>query len=186
MPHCAGSSGSPNVQARMTAAGRVPATTGSASRAPAAASLRISGSGLISLLIGMKPETMAPAGTAMGNGRAAMVSAASRRSDAGSASRRASISRRSFALASSIGTDQTVIVRCEPHWRRAEACTAWDRRPRAGDLRWLAPGRRRKSLHHENESAEPQWPLERRSQVPYESRWAPCARAHEPGQGQLP
>ena len=28
--------------------------------------------------------------------------------------------------------------------------------------------------------------LERRSRVPYESRWAPYVRAHEPGQGQLP
>src|SRR5262244_1853664 len=35
-------------------------------------------------------------------------------------------------------------------------------------------------------SAEPRRPLERRSRVPYESRWAPYVRAHEPGQGQLP
>ena len=32
----------------------------------------------------------------------------------------------------------------------------------------------------------PRWPSERRSRVPYESRWAPYVRAHEPGQGQLP
>ena len=37
-----------------------PATTGSASCAPASASLRISGNGLISLLSGEKPETMTP------------------------------------------------------------------------------------------------------------------------------
>src|SRR5262249_48898238 len=35
-------------------------------------------------------------------------------------------------------------------------------------------------------SAEPRWPSELRSRVPYESRWVPYARAHEPGQGQLP
>src|SRR5262249_39413563 len=35
-------------------------------------------------------------------------------------------------------------------------------------------------------SAEPRWPLEHRSRVPYESRWAPYDRTHEPGQGQLP
>src|SRR5215475_16140712 len=36
------------------------------------------------------------------------------------------------------------------------------------------------------ESAEPRWPSEHRSRVPYESRWAPYVRTHEPGQGQLP
>src|SRR5262249_1829804 len=35
-------------------------------------------------------------------------------------------------------------------------------------------------------SAEPRWPLEHRSRVPYESRWGPYDRTHEPGQGQLP
>src|SRR5713226_7272720 len=35
-------------------------------------------------------------------------------------------------------------------------------------------------------SAEPRWPWEHRSRVPYTCRWAPYARAHEPGQGQLP
>src|SRR5262249_41555728 len=35
-------------------------------------------------------------------------------------------------------------------------------------------------------NAEPLEPLGRRSRVPYESRWAPYVRAHEPGQGQLP
>src|SRR6266545_2547399 len=44
----------------------------------------------------------------------------------------------------------------------------------------------RGGLSHRAVSAEPQWPLERRSRVPYESRWAPYVRAHEPGQGQLP
>ena len=39
-----------------------PTTTGSASCAPASASLRISGSGLISLLSGMKPETIVSGG----------------------------------------------------------------------------------------------------------------------------
>ena len=36
------------------------------------------------------------------------------------------------------------------------------------------------------ESAEPHRPLEHRSRVPYESRWAPYVRAHGPGQVQLP
>ena len=45
-----------------------PAITGSASCAPASASLRISGSGLISLFIGMKPETIVPGVNATGNG----------------------------------------------------------------------------------------------------------------------
>jgi hypothetical protein len=47
-----------------------------------------------------KPETMAPAGTATGNGRAAMVCAAAARPAAGSVSRCASAARRSAALAS--------------------------------------------------------------------------------------
>ena len=51
-----------------------PATTGSASFAPASASLRISGSGLISLFSGEKPDTMAPGAIATGNGRAAIAS----------------------------------------------------------------------------------------------------------------
>ena len=53
-----------------------PAIAGSASCAPASASLRISGSGLISLFSGMKPETMAPGATATGNAARAIVSAA--------------------------------------------------------------------------------------------------------------
>ena len=57
-----------------------PAIAGSASCAPASASLRISGSGLISVFIGMKPETMVPGVIATGNGRAAIVSAAACRS----------------------------------------------------------------------------------------------------------
>jgi len=75
-----------------------PATTGSARLAPPAASLRISGSGLISLFSGMKPETTTPGLSASGNGRAAIASAAAWRSAAGSASRRASASRRSAAF----------------------------------------------------------------------------------------
>ncbi len=53
-----------------------PAIAGSASCAPASASLRISGSGLISVFIGKKPETMVPGAIATGNARAAIVSAA--------------------------------------------------------------------------------------------------------------
>ena len=79
-----------------------PATAGSASWAPASASLRISGIGLISLFKGMKPETIAPAATAHGNGRSAMVWAAAARMSGGRPSRRASASRRSAALASAM------------------------------------------------------------------------------------
>ena len=46
----------------------------------------------------MKPDTMAPGGTATGNARAAIASAACWRSAAGSASRRAVISRRRIAF----------------------------------------------------------------------------------------
>ena len=53
----------------MTSGRPRPATTGSASRAPCPASVFISGSGLISLFIGMKPETIAPGTAETGNGR---------------------------------------------------------------------------------------------------------------------
>jgi len=78
-----------------------PATTGSASPAPAAAKARISGTGLTSLLSGEKPDTIAPAGTATGKGRAAMAAAAPARSAGGSASRRATAARRTSALSDS-------------------------------------------------------------------------------------
>ena len=60
-----------------------PATAGSASCAPASASLRISGMGLISLFSGMKPETIASAATASGSGRSAIAWAAAARMSAG-------------------------------------------------------------------------------------------------------
>ena len=72
--------------------------TGSARRAPASASFFISGSGLISLFIGMKPDTIVPAGIESGNGRAAIASAAALRASGGNASRRAIISRRRLDL----------------------------------------------------------------------------------------
>ena len=90
-----------------------PATTGSASWAPASASRRISGSGLISVLSGEKPETMTPGVIGSGNGRAAIASAAACRSAAGSASRRANAVLRSSILRSSIG--RVVINRAEIH-----------------------------------------------------------------------
>ena len=68
-----------------------PATTGSANCAPCPHSFFINGSGLISLFIGMKPETIAPGATGTGNGRAAIASAAALRTSAGNASRRAAI-----------------------------------------------------------------------------------------------
>ena len=53
MPQTPATSGSPKDQVRMISGLPDPATTGSAKRAPASASLRNSGSGLISLFIGM-------------------------------------------------------------------------------------------------------------------------------------
>src|SRR5262245_25678659 len=95
MPHTPDASVSPNAYARMVSGCPLPATTGSARCAPASASLRSSGSGLISLLSGMKPETIAPGGTAIGNGRSAIACAAAARTSAGRASRRASAALRS-------------------------------------------------------------------------------------------
>ncbi len=76
MPHCPALSGAPKCQARMISGLPRPAIAGSASCAPASASLRNSGSGLISVFIGMKPETMVAGVTSTGNARAAIVSAA--------------------------------------------------------------------------------------------------------------
>src|ERR1051325_3527176 len=70
---------------------------GSAKLAPAAASLRISGNGLISDFIGMKPATIIP-GLASASPRAAIASAAAARSSAGSASRLASAAARRSAF----------------------------------------------------------------------------------------
>ena len=80
-----------------------PATTGSASPAPAVASLRMSGSGLISVFSGEKPDTMMPGAIEMGNGRAAIAPAAACRSADGNASRRANTVLRRSALSSSNG-----------------------------------------------------------------------------------
>ena len=82
-----------------------PQTTGSASWAPAPASLRISAIGLISLPSGMKPETIVRGVSATGNGRAASARAAAARALAGNASRRPRASTRSSALACSIAVD---------------------------------------------------------------------------------
>ena len=60
MPHCPASSASPNAHARMISGLPRPSMAGSARCAPASASLRISGSGLISVFSGMKPETIVP------------------------------------------------------------------------------------------------------------------------------
>ena len=80
-----------------------PAIAGSAKLAPRLASFCISGSGLISLLSGMKPETIAPGGTATGNGRAAIASARSGVVRRQRIAARACAATRSSALASSIG-----------------------------------------------------------------------------------
>src|SRR4051812_31995851 len=94
MPHWPDASSSPNAKARMVSGLPRPAIAGSASCAPPAASLRISGSGLISVFSGMKPDTMVPGMIASGNARAAIASAACARSAAGTASRRISASLR--------------------------------------------------------------------------------------------
>ena len=96
------SSGSPNTQARIISGLPLPATTGSASPAPRSLSRRISGTGLISLFSGEKPDTIMPAVIASGNGRAAMVAAAAARSSAGSASRRTMASRRMMFFCSEV------------------------------------------------------------------------------------
>jgi hypothetical protein len=83
-----------------------PATTGSAKAAPASANLRINGSGLISLFIGMKPDTIVCGPTASGKARAAIASAAAWRRSAGSASRRTVASPRSVALAFSVSVNE--------------------------------------------------------------------------------
>ena len=145
MPHWPRSSGPPNCHARIDSGWPRPTMRGSASATPCSASLCISGGGLISLLYGMKPETMTLADTGSGNLRAAMASAPALRSSA-SASRRAAASRRSDVFNSSM-FEVALIGRL---------------------------------------GAEPRRPVEHRSRVPYTSRWAPCDRAHEPGQGQLP
>jgi hypothetical protein len=101
MPQTPDASGSPKVKARMMSGWPRPITAGSASCAPDSASTRIRGRGLISLFTGMKPETIAPARTGTGNGRAAMACAAAVRRSGGNASRRAWTSRRMTALAAS-------------------------------------------------------------------------------------
>jgi len=80
--------------------------------------LRISGSGLISLLSGMKPDTIVPGAIASGNGRAAIASAAACRASGGSASRRAIASRRSAALESFSRVDEVIARKksAEPRW----------------------------------------------------------------------
>ena len=95
--------------------------TGSASCAPASASVFISGSGLISLFIGMKPDTIAPAEIGTGKGRIAIVSAAAARASGGSASRRACMSRRSAAFCSEMSKVSSVILRCERSEPQGEA-----------------------------------------------------------------
>ena len=87
-----------------------PATTGSASRAPASASLRISGSGLISLFIGMKPDTMAPGAIGDREGARRDRLGGGGALGRGSASRRASASRRSAALARPSGSRMTLVT----------------------------------------------------------------------------
>ena len=92
-----------------------PAIFGSANCAPASASFCISGSGLISLFSGIKPDTMVPREIGSGNARAAIASAAAFRISAGKASRRAAASRRSLVF--SIGDivhANSVILRAWP------------------------------------------------------------------------
>src|SRR5262245_56901351 len=173
MPQTPLTSESPNAKARIESGRPRPTTTGSVSRTPMSERLRIRGSGLISLFNGMKPETTAPDATATGNARAAMVSAADMRSSARSASRRASAALRRSDLAEAIREAVTSRL-CPADFMAARLAS----RPV-----WTTPD---VGSQREAKSAEPRWPQELRSRVPYESRWAPYVRAHEPGQGQLP
>ena len=102
MPQPPPLSGAPNSQARMTSGSPRPTTTGSASFAPLSANARISGRMSISLLSGMKPETITPGSIATGKARAASACEAAARSSGGMASRSASAERRKADLAASI------------------------------------------------------------------------------------
>ncbi len=75
-----------------------PAIAGSAKAAPASASLRISGSGLISVFIGIKPETILPAYLTVETRAPRLSRPRLPRAAAGSASRFARASLRSRAL----------------------------------------------------------------------------------------
>ena len=99
-----------------------PAMAGSARLAPASASLRSSGMGLISdfAFIGMKPETMVPAATGTGNARSAIAAAAAARSAASNASRRAMAVARSAAFVWSGLVTSDINISAEP--RRPSEC----------------------------------------------------------------
>jgi len=100
IPHWPETKGSPKFHARMINGLPRPAMTGNASRAPLCASFRINGTGLISLFIGENPDTTTPGSILIGNGRAAMDSAAAARVAAGIASRNANASWRIWAFRS--------------------------------------------------------------------------------------
>ena len=189
MPHCPASSAAPHGQARMTSGLPRPAIFGSANCAPASASSFISGSGLISLLSGMKPETMVP----RSNGKRKLP----RRNRLGRGL--AQISRQGIAPRRGVAAEfglfdrrcrihaNSVILRCErsePRTDEPPGLSPFEARPSAEHLRVTAT-RLVRGLWKEK-SAEPRRPLEQRSRVPYTCRWAPCDRTHELGQGQLP
>ena len=167
---------------------------------------RISGIGLISLRIGMKPETMAPGGIAMGKPRAAMASPAPCRSSCGSVSRCAIASLRSCSFdvvvsVESIAGIPRVRISCDSAGNATRQRRLW-RRLRRQRVVGLAAfeivsrvdrrigedtgaGAKQKSLgvSHRCGAAKAV-----RAVIPgtYISRWAPYTRAQGPGQGQLP
>src|SRR5262249_6302241 len=99
IPHWPDMRGAPKLHARMIKGLPRPAMTGKASIAPAFASLRISGTGLISLRIGENPEMTVPRVNFIGNGRDAIALAPAARTSAGNASRRANDSTRNSSFA---------------------------------------------------------------------------------------
>jgi hypothetical protein len=89
-----------------------PTMAGSASCAPASAQRRSNGIGLISVLIGMKPETTDPRSTATGSRRSAIDSAAAARTSGASASRRLKASSRSAAFFATIEATESIRTIC--------------------------------------------------------------------------
>ena len=173
MPHWPAVNGSPNVQARMTNGLPRPAIAGSASRAPASASLRISGTGLISLFIGEKPETIVPA--ANFDRKRAPQSPLPPPPARPQARRRAVRAPLRAAFGQIVKADVDTLVSRIGRAKRMR-CTA-----NSGPLRWNGPGSAART--RKCGAAMAVGVL-----IPgtYISRWAPYVRTHEPGQGQLP
>ena len=191
MPHCPASSGAPHCHARMISGLPRPAIFGSASVAPASASFFISGSGLISLLSGMKPETMVPG--AIGKRKSARRNRLGRRL---AHVRRQRIAPRG-GVAAEFGFLRLDERRSFRHVRFPDAAQRRNGAPLIRDRR--SPKRSRfcgaPPQHDATMAARASGKRKECGAAPavgalipgtYISRWAPCDRTHELGQGQLP